>query len=248
MGRPVYVNIQVLKELPDEFVVVIPSWNDDNKGIVNDNKGVFTINPNVSLLGTLYATGDWVVRLELDHVGRSFEVYLGEAFDELVDTPSELAWVLNLARRYPNAQGDVVALDYYRSGYNQVVAHRILGKGLGDIEGIRKSLEGWSGASFMAYLPYRVRKRVSKSGRYVNISGDLDINAKPEYIVVMLPSKDREISEVDVGAGEFLGYNDAFVYVILRPGTSTSVDVWSGNKVKSFIVHTEPYIHYKLVP
>ena len=99
------------------------------------------------------------------------------------------------------------------------------------------------------YIPYVARKRVSKSGKYVNITGKVMGQlggARPDYVLVELPIEGARDVEVNInGNAQYLGVEDGHVYVLARAGVNFTVELWQGNYLRAYEVSTGPPVSIK---
>ena len=247
MGRATYVNIPLIRELPNEFIITMPGeWVGEAYPEEKRKKGLFRLKEGMTLLGTFFVGIDKPMDITLDFALRGYEVYnkwLVGSYQDLNDAIKQVEDII------PHTKALVRALEFYRTNYNQVVIYHDA-----HVEGMKEDLRSYilnewkKSRDVLYYLPYRVRKKTSKSGNHVNISGVYaGVDTKPDYILVGIPYDNDEASEVNIDGGEFLGYDIHYAYILLKPGGKATVDIWVGNRVRTYEAYTEPVIWYRRI-
>lgn len=256
-----WVNMELLKQLPDEFSVLLP-FNRDEQIVGMARENVFSIRTGLEVLGVFFMR-DELAEIEFKHTGRVYGVdagyrNIGEAssIEEVVNLVEEALKQSNMltlrmedyyTRPYVNIIEKRIAQHVFRTSgqTNKELLAREVMEVMGELEMTspeRRTIDG--------YLPYRVRKRVSKSGRHANISGSFinDPDIKVDYIIVDIRSwretRKKPLDEVNTIGGELLGYEEGdtkwHIYVLAKPGIRIQVDLWFNNYLESYEVTTGP--------
>ena len=108
---------------------------------------------------------------------------------------------------------------------------------------------GWE-VTMNGYLPYKARLRVSKSGRHVNITGNIALGGKPEYVLVSL-ERTRAVDDIEVdinGDAQYIGFDKKYTYILAKAGTSLTVEYWQGNYLEVLEVNTGPPVSVQTKP